>query len=69
MRDTLSDSLATARTRAEELVAGWLDGTSSILPPTDILRMEALGDGSDIDLCFCSGTFCWPIGLPSSVPA
>jgi len=70
MRDALSDSLATARARAAELVAAWLDGSSPVGPPSDILRLESLGNDGDIGLCFCAGTFCWPTApAPAASPA
>jgi hypothetical protein len=69
MSDTRSDSLTTARARAAELVAGWLDGSSPVRPPSDILRVETLGAEEEIGLCFCAGTFCWPTNVPSCLPA
>jgi hypothetical protein len=60
MRDVLPETLAAVRARAEELVAGWLNGTASDRPPADALRMETLADDGNVNLCFCLGTFCWP---------
>lgn len=55
---TDAESRADDRRRARLLVAAWLAGAAT--PPDDDLRVQPLrGDVSD-DICFCSGTFCWP---------
>jgi hypothetical protein len=53
------DATSAARVRAQELVAGWMAGTSSVRPPADVLRVEQLGPINEAPVCFCAGTFCW----------
>ena len=56
------------RARAQRLVAAWIAGTATA--PEDDLRIEPLrGDIGEGELCFCSGTFCWPPVEPTRTDA
>ena len=71
-QDTTHDRTErTERTeRARLLVERWVNGTTAgeptidepttDEPPTDTLTISADGSDSTTELCFCSGTFCWP---------
>jgi len=64
--DIRAEDRAEGRARAQRLVVAWLAGTAT--PPEDDLRIEPLRGDASNDICFCSGTFCWPPIPPRTHP-